>query len=218
MEQLKKQWAEWGARFSHFSDREKWLITIAGWIAVLFLMFTFLVEPAQIDHNAKQARLASLKGEVGQLKGEIELTQYKLQQDPDKDVDKQYKMLLAESQALSLRLSNVVDSLVTPSGMAELLEQVLDKTHKLTLTSLTSLPSEPITYDGAAENIGYYIHPVKIQLTGNYFDILTYLAKLEEMKVKYYWRSFNYQVVEYPKAQLQLVVYTLGAKEEFIGG
>lgn len=42
--------------------------------------------------------------------------------------------------------------------------------------------------------------------------------QLEHMPVKYYWRSFKYQVVEYPQAQLEFVVYTLGAKEEFIGG
>lgn len=218
MEQMKQQWAELSAKFAKLSEREKWLTTAAGWIAVLFLLYTFVVEPAQVDHNAKTVRLASLKGQIGQLQGDIEVIKYKLKQDPDKDVDKEYTVLLTESQDLSLRLSNVVDSLVTPSGMAELLEQVLEKTHQLKLVSLTSLPSEPITRDDSDEDIGYYIHPVKIELTGNYFDILEYLAELEQMKVKYYWRSFNYQVIEYPQAQLQLVVYTLGAKEEFIGG
>lgn len=218
MNELKIKWAELSEKFANLSEREKWLTTAAGWIAILFLLFTFVVEPAQVDNNAKNIRLSSLKGQIGQLQGDIEVTKFKLKQDPDKDVDKAYTVLLTESQDLSLRLSRLVDSLVTPTGMAELLEQVLEKTHKLKLVSLTSLPSEPITLDDSDENIGYYVHPVKIELSGNYFDILDYLAQLEQMKVKYYWRSFNYQVVEYPEARLQLVVYTLGAKEEFIGG
>lgn len=218
MDELKIKWAELSEKFANLSEREKWLTTVAGWIAILFLLFTFVVEPAQVDNNAKNIRLSSLKGQIGQLQGDIEVTKFKLKQDPDKDVDKAYTVLLTESQDLSLRLSRLVDSLVTPTGMAELLEQVLEKTHKLKLVSLTSLPSEPITLDDSDENIGYYVHPVKIELSGNYFDILDYLAQLEQMKVKYYWRSFNYQVVEYPEARLQLVVYTLGAKEEFIGG
>lgn len=218
MDELKIKWAELSKKFANLSEREKWLTTAAGWIAILFLLFTFVVEPAQVDNNAKNIRLSSLKGQIGQLQGDIEVTKFKLKQDPDKDVDKAYTVLLTESQDLSLRLSRLVDSLVTPTGMAELLEQVLEKTHKLKLVSLTSLPSEPITLDDSDENIGYYVHPVKIELSGNYFDILDYLAQLEQMKVKYYWRSFNYQVVEYPEARLQLVVYTLGAKEEFIGG
>lgn len=218
MDELKIKWAELSEKFANLSDREKWLTTAAGWVAILFLLFTFMVEPAQVDNNDKNIRLSSLKGQIGQLQGDIEVTKFKLKQDPDKDVNKAYTVLLTESQDLSLRLSHLVDSLVTPTGMAELLEQVLEKTHKLKLVSLTSLPSEPITLDDSDENIGYYIHPVKIELSGNYFDILDYLAQLEQMKVKYYWRSFNYQVVEYPEARLQLIVYTLGAKEEFIGG
>ncbi len=66
---------------------------------------------------------------------------------------------------------------MTPEGMAALLENVLEKTHKLQLVSLTSMPSEPILIDGSDETIGYYIHPVKINLTGNYFDIADYLAQ-----------------------------------------
>lgn len=218
MDQIKQQWALLSTKFDKMSEREKWLTTLAGWVAILFLLYTFVVEPAQLDNNDKTVRLSSLKGQIGQLQGDIEVIKYKLKQDPDKDVDKEYSVLLTESQDLSLRLSNVVDSLVTPTGMAELLEQVLEKTHKLKLVALTSLPSEPITREDSDEDIGYYIHPVKIELTGNYFDILEYLAELEQMKVKYYWRSFNYQVIEYPQAKLQLVVYSLGVKEEFIGG
>lgn len=218
MDALKKQWAELSDKFSKLSEREKWLTTIAGWVAILFLLFTFVIEPIQDDNNAKRVRIASLQGQIGQLQGDIAMIKHKLEQDPNAEVDKEYTVLLTESQDLSLRLSNVVDGLVTPEGMAALLENVLEKTHKLKLVSLTSMPSEPITMDGSDEAIGYYIHPVKINLTGNYFDIADYLAQLEQMKVKYYWRSFKYQVIEYPQAQLELVVYTLGAKEEFIGG
>lgn len=218
MDELKKQWTILSGKFSHLSEREKWLTTIAGWIAVIFLLFSFVVEPAQIKNNAQKVQLSSLKGQAGELHGKIAEITHKLKQDPNKDIDKEYKLLRQTSQDLSLRLSKVVDSLVTPTAMATLLEKVLDQTHKLKLVSLVSMPSEPITLEESSENIGYYIHPVKIVLTGNYFDIEAYLSQLEQMPVKYYWRSFHYEVQDYPQAQLVLVVYTLGAKEEFIGG
>ncbi|MCG6282615.1 MSHA biogenesis protein MshJ, partial [Vibrio diabolicus] len=41
---------------------------------------------------------------------------------------------------------------------------------------------------------------------------------LESLPVKYFWRSFKYQVETYPQARLILQVYTLGSREEFIGG
>jgi MSHA biogenesis protein MshJ len=62
------------------------------------------------------------------------------------------------------------------------------------------------------------VHPVRLELTGNYFAIRDYLLALESLPVKYYWRSFKYQVETYPQARLILQVYTLGSREEFIGG
>ncbi|OEF28477.1 type II secretion system protein GspM [Vibrio rumoiensis] len=218
MDGLKRNWTILCDRFAQLSEREKWLTTIAGWIAVIFLLFSFVIEPAQLENNTQKVRLASLQGQVGELHGQIAEMNRKLKQDPNAEIDKEYKALLQTSQDLSQRLSNVVDSLVTPTAMAALLEKVLDQTHKLKLVSLVSMPSEPITLENSSDNIGYYIHPVKIVLTGNYFDIEEYLSQLEQMSVKYYWRSFNYEVEEYPQAKLVLIVYTLGAKEEFIGG
>lgn len=103
--------------------------------------------------------------------------------------------------------------------MARLLEGVLAGTKGLKLVSLESMAAEPIA--GGADNqtqTGYYLHPVKIELTGSYFSILSYLNTLESLPVKYYWRSFNYTVEEYPTARLILEVYTLGTRQEFIGG
>lgn len=218
MSALKEQWGVWREKFSQLSEREKWLLTVAGWIGILFMMYSFAIDPVTADNNAKRNQISSLNGQIGQLQGEIAVVRHKLKQDPNKDIEKEFSVLIAQSQELSSQLSTVVNGLVTPSGMAELLQSVLEKTHKLTLVSLTSLPSEAITIDRTNKVVGYYIHPVQIQLTGNYFDIAEYLMQLEHMPVKYYWRSFKYQVVEYPQAQLEFVVYTLGAKEEFIGG
>ena len=65
---------------------------------------------------------------------------------------------------------------------------------------------------------GYYIHPVKLVLSGNYFDIEAYLSRLEALPVKYYWRNFHYEVKKYPIAELSIEVYTLGSSKGFIGG
>ncbi len=215
---MKQQWSDLNEKYAQLSAREKWMIAGAGWVVIIFLFFAFLLEPTSIKHRDQTSRLNSLKGSIGQLHGQIAQINKKLNTNPDIGVDKQYGLLMKQSQDLSLRLEGVVDSLVTPTGMARLLQSVLDQTHNLKLISLESQPSEPITLSHSSENIGYYIHPVKIVITGKYFDIQTYLSQLEQMPMKYYWRSFDYNVTNYPTAKLVLVVYTLGAKQEFIGG
>ncbi|MCV5646099.1 type 4a pilus biogenesis protein PilO, partial [Escherichia coli] len=154
-------------------------------------------------------------------KTEIDILRVKaqLKKDPNADIDLEISNLLTESQHLSMQLSQIIEHLVTPSQMAGVLESVLEQQSGIHLVSLQTLPSEPITEDKeASQYSGYYVHPVRMELTGDYFSIANYLNKLESLPASYFWRSFSYKVEVYPKAKLVLEVYTLGSREEFIGG
>jgi MSHA biogenesis protein MshJ len=166
--------------------------------------------------SVAQRQLASTQSSNQVLQGELLQLTAKLRQDPNKEIDIEYKRLLKDSQKLSQQLSGVVDQLVTPSQMSLLLESVLQQSQKLNLVSLSSMGAERLN-SGQGDS-SYYVHPVRIELTGGYFDVLTYLEALETLPVKYYWRKFHYQVEAYPQARLIMEVYTLGARKEFIGG
>ncbi|MFA0521336.1 type 4a pilus biogenesis protein PilO, partial [Vibrio sp. 10N.222.55.E8] len=110
-----------------------------------------------------------------------------------------------------LQLSEIVEGLISPSQMSQLLENVLKAGDGLKLESLESLKPEAISNNQeTSEYSGYFLHPVRMELTGSYFDIAAYLQALESLPVNYYWRTFKYTVEEYPKARLVLEVYTLG--------
>mgnify|MGYP006232369151 FL=1 len=103
--------------------------------------------------------------------------------------------------------------------MSQLLESVLNAGSGLKLESLESLKPEPISNNKeTSEYSGYFLHPVRMELTGSYFSISAYLQALESLPVSYYWRTFKYSVEEYPNARLVFEVYTLGTRQEFIGG
>ncbi len=195
------------------------LVALCGFVTVVMLLFTLVLEPKlnQISHNERQ--LSNLK--QSNQKTEIDILRVKaqLKKDPNADIDLEISNLLTESQHLSMQLSQIIEHLVTPSQMAGVLESVLEQQSGIHLVSLQTLPSEPITEDKeASQYSGYYVHPVRMELTGDYFSIANYLNKLESLPASYFWRSFSYKVEEYPKAKLVLEVYTLGSREEFIGG
>lgn len=124
-----------------------------------------------------------------------------------------------QSQEISELLAAKMTSMVAPSEMPNLLESVLKQGQQLKLVSLESLPAEPIVRATESRSESeYYIHPVRMELTGSYFAIRDYLQALEALPVKYYWRHFHYRVESYPQARVILEVYTLGSREEFIGG
>ncbi|MBM4846098.1 type II secretion system protein M [Vibrio parahaemolyticus] len=212
-------WNSLEERFGDMSAREKMLVALCGFVTVVMLLFTLVLEPKlnQISNNERQ--LSNLK-QLNQ-KTEIDILRVKaqLKKDPNADIDLEISNLLTESQHLSMQLSQIIEHLVTPSQMAGVLESVLEQQNGIHLVSLQTLPSEPITEDKeASQYSGYYVHPVRMELTGDYFSIANYLNKLESLPASYFWRSFSYKVEEYPKAKLVLEVYTLGSREEFIGG
>ncbi len=213
---MNERWKVWSEQFSQRATREKWLIALCGVIVIALLMQTLLLDPVLNQHKEDQKKLSAMQSANQRAQSDIIILQRELAKDPNEAINKEFAQLLEQSQQLSMQLSDVLSSLVSPSQMAEMLQSVLDSGTKLKLVSLESLPASPISAtDGDAQ---YFLHPVRIELTGTYFAIRDYLHALERLSVKYYWRSFQYQVESYPNARLTLEVYTLGTREEFIGG
>lgn len=212
-------WSSLEERFDEMSGREKVLIALCGLVTVVMLLFTLVLEPKLNEVTSNDKQLRNLKQMNQQTEIEILRIQAQLKKDPNAEIDQAISQLLMESQHLSMQLSEIIEHLITPSQMASLLESVLEQQSGIHLVSLQTLPAEPITEDKeASQYSGYYVHPVRMELTGDYFSIANYLTKLEGLPASYYWRSFSYNVEEYPKAKLVLEVYTLGSREEFIGG
>lgn len=216
---MQQLWLQLNDKFQALSLREKWLLTLCGLVVLSVMLLVWLIEPTVKANLALSGQLSSTKQTVQRLEGDILLATAKLNKDPNQNINLEYKKLLTESQQLSEQLAQIIENLISPSQMARLLEDVLAGTKGLKLVSLESMTAEPIT--GGADNqtrTGYYLHPVRLELTGSYFSILTYLNTLESLPVNYYWRSFSYTVEAYPTARLVLEVYTLGTRQEFIGG
>ncbi|MCC2525107.1 type II secretion system protein GspM [Vibrio coralliilyticus] len=216
---MQQLWLQLNDKFQTLSLREKWLLTLCGLVVLSVMLLIWLIEPTVKANHALSGQLSSTKQTVQRLEGDILLATAKLNKDPNQNIDLEFKKLLTESQQLSEQLAQIIENLISPSQMARLLEDVLAGTKGLKLVSLESMTAEPIT--GGADSqtrTGYYLHPVRLELTGSYFSILTYLNTLESLPVNYYWRSFSYTVETYPTARLVLEVYTLGTRQEFIGG
>ncbi|KJR23821.1 MSHA biogenesis protein MshJ [Vibrio navarrensis] len=212
-------WKGLSDKFIALSGREKGLIALCGLVVIVLSVSTLLLEPLWKALEAQKTQLSALVLNNQRHEGELLVIQAKLNKDPNQEVDIELKNLMQRSQELDMQLSEVVSNLISPSQMAALLESVLDTSSGIKLVSLESLTAEPI--GGDAQNSaysGYYVHPVRLELTGSYFAVVNYLNQLESLPVNYYWRSFHYQVENYPQARLILQVYTLGTRQEFIGG
>ena len=208
-------WQKLSDRFDLLTRREQWLILLSGWIALLFVGFVMFLEPQVKALSSVRQQVVSVANEITNNANQLIMIERKLRNDPNQDVERSINRLERENSTLDNQLQGRVASLVTPVQMSGLMEQVLQRSDRLKLVSLESLPSVQLI---SGEDEGYYIHPVRLILRGRYFDVVDYLGQLEALPVKYYWRSLSYQVDKYPWADIQLDVYTLGESKDFIGG
>ncbi|WP_342651697.1 type 4a pilus biogenesis protein PilO [Vibrio metschnikovii] len=216
---MSQYWQTLSHLFAERKNSEKRLISLCGLVIIVLSIQTWLVDPLLAQYQMQTNRLMSLQTHQQSMQNTIQQLQHQLSTNPDADIDIELAQLQAYHHQLTEQLAEKVGSLVSPSQMASLLQEVLEKSQRLKLESLISLPAEPIALQEpvvGAER--YFVHPVRIELTGSYFAIRDYLQALENLPVRYYWRRFHYQVGEYPQARLLLEVYTLGTQKEFIGG
>jgi MSHA biogenesis protein MshJ len=64
---------------------------------------------------------------------------------------------------------------------------------------------------------GVYKHGVVLNLRGDYFRVLDLMKSLENLSWKFYWESLDYKVTDYPKAEIELRVFTLSSEEGLLG-
>ncbi|KAE8176654.1 type II secretion system protein GspM [Photobacterium carnosum] len=208
-------WRELNQRFLTLSRREQWLIAITGWVAIIFIGFMLVIKPQMVTSQNIKMSLLNANNDIQTVKNEIIIAKRKLAINPNKELEIKIEKYKQQNNRLAKKLETKIGSLVTPTQMTRLLEQVLRHSSALTLESMTSLPPQQLI---PGNDVGYFMHPVSLTFRGSYFDVVDYLKKLETLPVKYYWLSLNYQVEKYPLANIELQVYTLGENKDFIGG
>lgn len=204
------------------SLRERILIFAAAAFTLVSMLNAFLLEPLSVE----QKRLSAV---VVQQQEKMKETQSKLNEillakQSDKISPQRERIAqLREQLARGENYLNVTrDKLVPPDQMAKLLEQVLNKNARLQLVELSTLPASPF-----AEHTGdktqavlperqIFKHGVKITVRGGYNDLTQYLAALEGLPTQMFWGMAKMNVVQYPKAELTLILYTLSLDETWL--
>jgi MSHA biogenesis protein MshJ len=115
------------------------------------------------------------------------------------------------------KLNQFSQGFVPPYKMAAVLKKVLLDNRKLTLKAFKLVGVEPIIIGlEQQQKVAFYEHGMAITLEGEYFDLLKYLNAVQNLEEKLFIKEYSYQVIQYPIAQLSLVITTVSADEEFL--
>ncbi|MBQ1783734.1 MAG: type II secretion system protein M [Gammaproteobacteria bacterium] len=226
-----QQAADW---FSGLKLRERYLISAAVLVALLMGGFSLAVEPAFKQHQGAQAATADAGKQLAQLQQQVTDLRQRLADDPTKRLQQQQQALQAERDELDMLLARATVDLIEPERMAAALQVALAHDSGADMVSLTTLAPEPVTMFAVADvqeplsadataaaaepQPTLYRHPLQLVVRASYPQMRTLLANLEGQPWRFYWRSLDYRVEQFPHGELALELFTLSTSSDWLKG
>ncbi|MFM5868428.1 type 4a pilus biogenesis protein PilO [Aeromonas caviae] len=213
---MKAQWQGWAQQIAALSLRERILILLTGVVLLGAMGIYGWLDDADTRLGQDRQALAAAQRDLEILTLENQGKQARLGRDPDAQVRDQLAGVETTLRQMDAELLAQTVDLIPAHEMPAVLEALLSRSANLHMLALTSLKPEPLM--AGEQKVNLFRHGIRLQLEGGYFDVYQYLKALEALPRHFYWKSFDYRVVEHPKAAVAMEIYTLSTSKEFIRG
>jgi len=229
---MKEQWNNYSDKFLQLTSREQFLVLLTGLVAIFFIISSVFIDDksAKIISFDKQSQAMASGNKT--LNYSIKEYQRALEQDQNVNTVKQIAQLETKLANIDKQLVLLTTDLISPSQMREALLKLLKLEPGVSLLSFELTGAKPLLdlagdqadaqaniTSPTSEQLGLnlYKHGIKIKLSGKYFQLRNYLRQLEQLSWKFFWKDFKFEVKEYPRGEVDITIYSLGLKKEFIG-
>lgn len=211
------QYQQLSDKFSALENREKQLILWVSFGLIVYLFFWFGISPALEDMSAADKAATRKESEYKALVIQRDAIEQALSVDytqrMQQELDNARKALLSVDDAL-LSLN---EGFVAADRMPELLMTLLNEENNVSLVNFNVEPTQTIRFgEGETQSTSFYRHNMRLVIEGSYFDLRSYLARLQAAPEKVIVTDFAYNVDEYPSASLTLGLATVSNNATFI--
>ncbi|MBU1438197.1 MAG: hypothetical protein KJ930_12050 [Gammaproteobacteria bacterium] len=215
-------WQQYSERFLKLQLRERYLISYGTALLLLWLGVLYVIQPMwQMHVQLKQQNRSSLQQTVG-LQQQIDEVQQALSVDPDQVLQQNIdKMRTVEQQLLS-QIRGVTGRYISGEQMVQLLQDVLNQQQNIRLIALENLPAKAVLLPGAnadktlSDKPLLYRHSTRLTFAGPFDGLQQLLQRLEQLPWQLHWRTLDYQVKDYPVAELQLELETVSEYDSYL--
>lgn len=234
--------------FIALSRREQVLVLATVLLVPVYLFIQLGYLPARKEQRQLRQSCQSLERQNDQLQSQIAELSEVLGHDVNERTKRDIARVRKHISTFDRELEQNVKALVPPRAMAQLLRSLLEKRSGLTLLAVQNLPGEVLvgardangengaatavptagtgetaavdTTASAADTVPMlYRHPLELEFSGSYADILTYIRQLQALPRRLFWDKITLEVKDsYPVAQVKLRLYTLSFQKGLIGG
>jgi len=211
-------------RVDALSLRERAII-FGGILAILFAVaYNLIFAPMRAEHDRLQKAVTAKFEQTTKLQAEVQRLSAQLVQDPDAANRVRLAEFKTQLAAAGEAVAAFTRGLVTPKEMARVVEQILSTNRLVRVVRVENLPPvsllDPPQADPAnprpagvapapAAGVGLYRHGLRIEVKGNYLDIVRVLRSMETLPWKVFWGEVSIKTEKYPTSHATLVIYTL---------
>lgn len=202
-------------RFGLLSKREKLMVFLTLAAVSWAILAKLFLDPTLQQKKLLNTQLLSMQSQASAS----ELAALQLEairkKDPNHENRQQLKSIKGQLSILKRQINQGEKKFVSPQAMTTVLRDMLNKHQRLKFVSLETLPKKPLTE--AEQNHSIFRHGLAVTFSGQYLDVFHYLEALESLPWQFYWDNIDYQVKEYPVAEVTLQLYTLSFQEDWLG-
>lgn len=216
-------------KVDQLSTRERIILLVTS-LLLVFLLWTYLVYGPQQSSIVQLETLARQQEEqANALKRRQELVQTLSTDTTVIKLLARFRQLKAELKEFDERQARYAHRYIGEQELAKLLYSMLEKTGSVSIENFATLdtgaPSSPTASGStkgavaAAPATPAVINPESsspvervqylLKLRGDFFSIMNYLHRLEQLKWELYWDKMDYKVKSYPTAEVDIQFYTL---------
>lgn len=228
---LKTRFADIQKRFAALQKRERLLILLGIWAAIVMLSDYFVIQPSLIKLDGLKQQYAVVNESQMAVHREMQEKEILVDADINLPVRNRINSLRASKLNLETLLHDKVADMIDPVTMREILHLIFTQQQGLKLVEVKNQHASEITVEEKIaegeegsktemvkkQGLGLFIHPVTLQFEGEYKDVLKFVNNLESLPWKFYWHEMQYEVVRYPKASITLNISTLSDKKDVLG-
>lgn len=137
---MKQRWKQFSAKVDAMTMRERALVAGASAAAIVFLVFTLLIDPATVRAKSLQAVMQQQRQQISLMEAELQQKQLVEAIDPDKASKEALARISQDNARLRADLRERQRGLVAPERVSQVLQQMLQGSGRLRLVSLKTFP------------------------------------------------------------------------------
>ena len=222
-------------RYASFSTRERVLVGL-GVLGCTWMLWQFTIGDMVVSHRIDVTRSVQQLGQQLQsATSEQRTLKIERKANPNDALRAEQAALKKLLVELDKTLAGSLSRFVPPERMPAMLQDVLAAHPGLKLKLVKRLPtraliaqadtdsaetSNPPGFGGgepAQAQPNLYLHPLRVEFEGRYFDVLAYLRTLEDSDWRFNWRFLEFATETYPAGRTVIEIETLSREERWLG-